>query len=78
MAGPVGQADQLERDGGVPPPLGGAEARQQQRQLDVALGQAVGTEREVVSGLKAGERVVVAPSPTLKDGDAVRVAEGSR
>ena len=44
----------------------------------VTLGQAVGTEREVVSGLKAGERVVVAPSPTLKDGDAVRVAEGSR
>jgi len=44
----------------------------------VTLGQAVGTEREVVSGLKAGERVVVAPPPTLKDGDAVRVAEGSR
>jgi RND family efflux transporter MFP subunit len=44
----------------------------------VTLGQAIGTEREVVSGLKAGERVVVAPPPTLKDGDAVRVAEGSR
>jgi RND family efflux transporter MFP subunit len=41
----------------------------------VTLGQAVGTEREIVRGLRAGERVVVAPAPTLKDGDAVRVAE---
>ena len=44
----------------------------------VTLGQAVGAEREVVSGLRPGERVVVAPAPTLKDGDAVRVAEGGR
>jgi RND family efflux transporter MFP subunit len=44
----------------------------------VTLGQAVGTEREVVSGLRAGERVVVGPAPTLKDGDAVRVAESPR
>jgi HlyD family secretion protein len=44
----------------------------------VTLGQAVGTEREVVAGLRAGERVVVAPPPTLKDGDAVRVAEAGR
>ena len=44
----------------------------------VTLGQAVGTEREIVSGLHAGERVVVAPAPTLKDGDAVRVAEGTK
>jgi RND family efflux transporter MFP subunit len=44
----------------------------------VTLGQAVGAEREVVAGLRAGERVVVAPAPTLKDGDAVRVAEGTK
>jgi RND family efflux transporter MFP subunit len=44
----------------------------------VTLGQAVGAEREIVKGLRAGERVVVAPAPSLKDGDAVRVAESSR
>ncbi len=44
----------------------------------VTLGQTVGAEREVVKGLRAGERVVVAPAPTLKDGDAVRVAESAK
>jgi RND family efflux transporter MFP subunit len=44
----------------------------------VTLGQAAGAEREVVGGLRAGERVVVAPPPALKDGDAVRVGEGAR
>jgi RND family efflux transporter MFP subunit len=44
----------------------------------VTLGQAVGAEREIVAGLRPGERVVVAPPPSLKDGDAVRVAEGTR
>lgn len=44
----------------------------------VTLGQAVGAEREVSSGLRAGERVVVAPPPTLKEGDAVRLVEGGR
>jgi RND family efflux transporter MFP subunit len=44
----------------------------------VTLGQAVGAEREIASGLRAGERVVVAPAPTLKDGDAVRVAESTK
>jgi hypothetical protein len=44
----------------------------------VTLGQAVGAEREIVSGLRAGERVVVTPPPMLKDGDVVRVAEGTK
>jgi RND family efflux transporter MFP subunit len=44
----------------------------------VTLGQAVGAEREVVNGLRPGERVVVAPPPALKDGDAVRLVEGAR
>jgi RND family efflux transporter MFP subunit len=44
----------------------------------VTLGQAVGAEREIVAGLRPGERVVVAPPPSLKDGDAVRVAQGTR
>ena len=43
----------------------------------VSLGQAIGAEREIVQGLRAGERVVVAPPPSLDDGDPVRVAEGS-
>ena len=41
----------------------------------VGVGQAVGTEREILTGLKAGERVVVSPPPSLGDGDAVRVAQ---
>jgi multidrug efflux pump subunit AcrA (membrane-fusion protein) len=42
----------------------------------VTLGRSVGAEREILTGLRAGERVVVAPPPSLEDGDAVRVAEG--
>ena len=41
----------------------------------VTPGQTVGTEREIVKGLRAGERVVIAPPPSLKDGAAVRVAD---
>jgi RND family efflux transporter MFP subunit len=41
----------------------------------VTPGQTVGTEREIVKGLRAGERVVIAPRPSLKDGAAVRVAD---
>jgi multidrug efflux pump subunit AcrA (membrane-fusion protein) len=44
----------------------------------VTLGRAIGTEREILTGLRAGERVVVAPAPSLEDGDAVRVGEGPR
>jgi RND family efflux transporter MFP subunit len=43
----------------------------------VTTGQTVGAEREILSGLRAGERVVVAPPPSLKDGDAVRVVDGA-
>jgi RND family efflux transporter MFP subunit len=42
---------------------------------DVTLGKTIGTEREVLTGIVAGERVVVAPPPSLSDGDAVRVSE---
>jgi RND family efflux transporter MFP subunit len=44
----------------------------------VTPGRALGAEREIVAGLQAGERVVVAPPPSLADGDAVRVTEGTR
>jgi len=35
----------------------------------------IGTEREIVKGLRAGERVVLAPPPSLRDGAKVRVAD---
>jgi len=41
----------------------------------VSAGKTVGTDREILTGLKAGERVVVSPPPSLGDGDAVRVAQ---
>jgi RND family efflux transporter MFP subunit len=44
----------------------------------VTLGQVVGAEREIASGLRPGERIVIAPPPTLKDGDNVRTAEGAK
>jgi RND family efflux transporter MFP subunit len=44
----------------------------------VSLGQTVGTDREVTKNLRAGERVVVAPPPSLKGGDAVRLAEAGK
>jgi RND family efflux transporter MFP subunit len=40
----------------------------------VTPGKPVGAEREVLAGLVAGERVVIAPPPSLGDGDRVRVA----
>jgi RND family efflux transporter MFP subunit len=44
----------------------------------VTPGRALGAEREIVAGLRVGERVVVAPPPSLADGDAVRATEGTR
>lgn len=44
----------------------------------VALGRAVGAEREVLRGVQAGERVVVAPPESLADGAAVTVQDGAR
>jgi RND family efflux transporter MFP subunit len=42
----------------------------------VTPGQAVGADRQVLSGLRPGERVVVAPPDSLRDGAAVRLGEG--
>jgi RND family efflux transporter MFP subunit len=41
----------------------------------VTLGPDVSGQRRVLSGLRDGERVVLAPPPTLADGQAVKVAE---
>jgi RND family efflux transporter MFP subunit len=44
----------------------------------VTLGQSAGADREILSGLRPGEHVVVAPPPGLEDGDAVRISEGAK
>jgi RND family efflux transporter MFP subunit len=41
----------------------------------VTLGVEIGGQRQVLSGLRAGERVVVSPPSSLEDGQAVRLAE---
>ncbi len=44
----------------------------------VTLGEARGNLREILSGLTAGERIVVAPPPLLADGGRVAIQEASR
>jgi len=41
----------------------------------VTLGSTAGGQRQVLSGLRDGERVVLSPPPSLDDGDAVKFAE---
>jgi RND family efflux transporter MFP subunit len=43
----------------------------------VTLGRTVGPNRQVLSGVRDGERVVLAPPESLKDGDGIRMAEKS-
>jgi RND family efflux transporter MFP subunit len=43
----------------------------------VTLGRTVGPNRQVLSGVHDGERVVLAPPESLKDGDGIRLAEKS-
>ena len=43
----------------------------------VTLGRSVGPDRQVLSGLSAGERVVLSPPASLGDGTAVKLAPGS-
>jgi RND family efflux transporter MFP subunit len=42
----------------------------------VTLGADSGGQRQVLSGVRDGERVIVSPPPSLRDGDPVRIAEG--
>ncbi|HKW90396.1 MAG TPA: efflux RND transporter periplasmic adaptor subunit, partial [Methylomirabilota bacterium] len=50
-----------------------ADGRAERR--SVTLGADAGGQRRVVSGLRDGEQVVLAPPAALKDGQAVRPAE---
>jgi RND family efflux transporter MFP subunit len=42
----------------------------------VTMGQTLGADRQVLTGLRPGERVVVSPPDSLRDGAAVRLTEG--
>jgi RND family efflux transporter MFP subunit len=53
-----------------------ADGRAQRR--PVTLGKSVGAEQEITSGLRAGERVIVAPPASLADGARVKVADDGR
>jgi len=50
-------------------------ARDRVERRSVTLGQSIGGNRRVLSGLRDGERVVLSPPPSLKDGDVVKLAE---
>jgi multidrug efflux pump subunit AcrA (membrane-fusion protein) len=47
----------------------------QVREMPVRVGATFGDMREILSGLKAGDRVVVTPPKGLKDGSRIKVAE---
>jgi RND family efflux transporter MFP subunit len=63
-------ADAVRADGAVFVVTDGRVARR-----SLTLGRTVGAEREVLTGVAAGERVVAAPPASLADGASVRVAE---
>jgi membrane fusion protein (multidrug efflux system) len=44
----------------------------------VTLGEARGNRREILSGLAAGEQLIVAPPPLLSDGGRVRIQEAAK
>jgi multidrug efflux pump subunit AcrA (membrane-fusion protein) len=44
----------------------------------VTTGSPIGADRQVLRGLREGERVVVAPPESLGDGDTVRLATPDR
>lgn len=45
---------------------------------EVAVGRSLGGDREATSGLSGGETVVLDPADDLADGDAVRIARGTK
>jgi RND family efflux transporter MFP subunit len=66
-------ADAVREGGGAAAVFVYADGKVQRRA--VTLGRAVGASRQVLSGLRDGERVVLAPPASLRDGAAVRVDE---
>jgi multidrug efflux pump subunit AcrA (membrane-fusion protein) len=41
----------------------------------VVLGPAAGADRQILSGIREGERVVLSPPESLRDGDRITLAE---
>jgi len=66
-------AEAVRADGGGAVVFVYANARVERRA--VTLGRDVGAQRQVLSGLRDGEHVVLSPPPSLRDGDAVRGTE---
>jgi multidrug efflux pump subunit AcrA (membrane-fusion protein) len=73
-AGVLVPALALRTDGGGPVVFVYADGKVERR--SVTLGPDTAGQRRVLSGLRDGERVVVAAPPSLKDGQAVKPAEG--
>jgi hypothetical protein len=44
----------------------------------ITLGEARDNRREILSGLTAGEKIIVAPAPLLSDGRRVAIQEASK
>jgi hypothetical protein len=79
-AATVVPAEAVRADGGKPGAQGGKGVvfvftgdRVQRRA--VTLGPETSGQRQVLEGLRAGERVVLSPPPSLDDGDLVKVAD---
>ncbi|WP_374012975.1 efflux RND transporter periplasmic adaptor subunit [Pseudoxanthomonas koreensis] len=65
----------VQRDGAQVAFVLDGEDRVRRRALETGL--AMGTDRQVLSGLSAGQTVVLDPPETLKDGDRVQVADAA-
>src|SRR5690606_11857998 len=65
----------VQRDGAQVAFVLDGEDRVRRRALETGL--ALGTDRQVLSGLSAGQTVVLDPPETLKDGDRVQVADAA-
>jgi len=66
-------ADAVRGDGAAAAVFVYADGRVERR--PVTLGPGAGADRRLERGVRAGERVVVSPPPSLRDGDRVRLAE---
>jgi RND family efflux transporter MFP subunit len=66
------EAVRVEGDRGVVFVLAGDRVERR----SVTLGPASGRQRQVLGGLREGDRVVLSPPESLKDGDPVRLADG--
>jgi RND family efflux transporter MFP subunit len=73
-AGVLVPAQALRPDGDQAVVFVYAEGKVERRK--VTPGQTLGTDRQVLSGLRPGERVVVSPPDSLRDGAPVKLSEG--